>query len=192
MATRTLFVMFCLSVVAGAQTPQLNQPPLAPGAYVKSGDQWVKLEPTVSSGGGAKHVAKMFVPGLTPQIVWTFRKAEASVQLSQTKPQFYIRRSPNLPDIPGQMPRDFVIVRFDKKKDHRELQASSGGNALTFKAGLSQDRLPDVVVEPVSEGLFVLSPKADLAPGEYLITQGMGNSGMDFGISSLKSGPKKK
>jgi hypothetical protein len=42
---------------------------------------------------------------------------------------------PGMPYAPSG--RDMVIVRFDQKKDHRELQTTSGGNMFTFKAGLS-------------------------------------------------------
>jgi len=35
-----------------------------------------------------------------------------------------------------------LIARFDKKKDHRELQVTTEGNMFTFKAGMDKNRTP--------------------------------------------------
>ena len=54
---------------------------------------------------------------------------------------------------------------------------------FTFKSGLSKDRTPEITVQTVSEGVFVVTPNRDLAPGEYLLTfSALGTSGYDFGI----------
>jgi hypothetical protein len=54
---------------------------------------------------------------------------------------------------------------------------------LTLKSGISRERMPDVSVNTISDGTFILSPKEDLKPGEYLLTfSSMGISGYDFGI----------
>jgi hypothetical protein len=95
----------------------------------------------------------------------------------------YVRELPALANIAGRSERDLIIVRFDKKKDHRELQTTSGGNMFTFKAGLSKDRTPDITTKSVAEGVFMVTPSADLQPGEYLLTfSAMGNNGYDFSI----------
>jgi hypothetical protein len=132
-------------------------------------------------------MAKVFVPGLTPQMVWTFRGAEAPVQITERRPVFYVKQNPALADIPGRSMRDLIIVRFDKKKDHRELQTTSGGNMLTFKAGFSKDRMPDITTTRISESTFSVTPTQDLQPGEYFVTFGaMGSSGFDFGVAPEK------
>jgi hypothetical protein len=139
------------------------------------------------AGGGATHMAKMFVPGLTPQVVWTFRGAEAPVQIFEPRPSFYIKQSPYLANVPGQSERDIVLVRFDKKKDHRELQTTSGGNVLTFKSGLSKEKTPDITVTRLSESTFKIVPNSDLQPAEYFLTFGSsGATGYDFGITGKK------
>jgi hypothetical protein len=128
-------------------------------------------------------MGKMFVPGLTPQVVWTFRGAAAPIQISEKRPTFYVKELPSLTNIAGRSGRDLVIVRFDKKKDHRELQVTNGGNMFTFKAGLSKDRVPDIQVKTISDGIFSVTPNEDLKPGEYLLTfEAMGGNGCDFGI----------
>ena len=95
---------------------------LSDGFYYQTPQGWQKLEQLTMAGGGLKHVGKMFVPGLTPQMVWTFRGAESPVQITDKRPTFCIKEFPQLADIAGRSGRDLLIVRFDKKKDHRELQ----------------------------------------------------------------------
>jgi hypothetical protein len=140
------------------------------------------------AGGGAKHVGKMFVPGLTPQMVWTFRDAEAPVQVSDSLPRFcfkLIAMPPGIPYAPSG--RDILIARFDEKKDHRELQTTSGGNMFTFKSGLSADRMPAVEITELDSSTYLVSPKEPLKNGEYLLTNSsLGTTGYDFGFHSSK------
>lgn len=136
------------------------------------------------AGGGLKHVGKLFVPGPTPQFVWTFRGAEAPIQILERRPIFYVKELPELTSIAGRSERDLVMVRFDKKRDHRELQTTNCGNMFTFKAGLSKDRTPDITIKVIAEGVFMVTPNQDLQPGEYLLTfSAMGFTGYDFGIT---------
>jgi hypothetical protein len=159
---------------------------LQPGTYYWAGNAWTPMQPITMSGGGAKHVAKAFVPGLTPQVVWTFRDSEALVQIRGQNPLFCVKVWPVMAGTPyTSSARDIVIVRFDKKKDHRELQTTNGGNMFTFKAGLSKDRMPDIDVNTLDVGTYLISPRSPLQVGEYLLsTSSMGLSGYDFGLSS--------
>jgi hypothetical protein len=156
---------------------------LSDGFYFKTSQGWQKLEPLSMAGGGLKHMGKMFVPGLTPQMVWTFRGAESPAQLVDKRPTFCIKEFPQLAGVAGRSGRDLLIVRFDKKKDHRELQTTNGGNMFTFKAGLSKDRMPDITTKTIADGIFMVTPTEDLKPGEYMVTfSALGNTGYDFGI----------
>jgi len=141
------------------------------------------MDQTMMVGGGAKHMGKMFVPGLTPQMVYTFRDAHSPAQVSGAKPTFYVVQAPFMANVPGQSSRDVVIVRFDVKKDHRELQVTSGASAFTMKAGFSKERAPEITVTRISDSAFSIVPTQDLKPGEYLLTfGGTGTSGWDFGV----------
>jgi len=180
MAILLAVVLFCAAQETAA--PQDVQS-LSDGFYYKTPQSWEKLEPLSMAGGGLKHAGKMFVPGLTPQFVWTFRGAAAPVQIEDKRPTFYIKELPTLTTIAGRTERDLIIIRFDKKKDHRELQTTSGGNMFTFKSGISKERLPDIITKTVSDGIFTVTPSDDLKPGEYMVTfSALGNSGYDFGI----------
>ena len=181
---RLVLSQLAISILSAAQNtvPQDVQS-LADGFYYKTPQGWQKLEPISMAGGGLKHVGKMFVPGLTPQMVWTFRDAESPVQIENKRPTFCIKEMPVLAGIAGRSARDLLIVRFDKKKDHRELQTTSGGNMFTFKAGVSKERMPAIVTKTMAEGVFIVTPSEDLKPGEYMLTfAALGNSGYDFGI----------
>ncbi len=84
-------------------------------------------------------MAKMLVPGLTPLMVWTFHGGRAPVQVQDGKPLFCVK----LMVVPAGVPfavngRNLTIVKLDEKSDHRELQTTSGGNFVTYKAGLEK------------------------------------------------------
>ncbi len=191
--------LFVLSVYGTTAIPQAPAPTitasqsdaaakLQPGAYLWNGSSWSSMQTINMAGGGAKHMGKMFVPGLTPQIVWTFHDASAPVHLGNGKPIFCVKFyavQPGMPFAPSG--RDIVIARFDEKKDHRELQTTSGGNMFTFKAGLSKERTPDIEVTSINASTYLVTPKDALRPGEYLLsTSSMGISGYDFGFHPPK------
>jgi len=85
---------------------------LSDGFYYKTRKSWQKLEPLAMAGGGLKHMGKMFVPGLTPQMVWTFRDAESPVRITDKRPTFYIRELPQLADIAGRTYIALLIYRY--------------------------------------------------------------------------------
>jgi hypothetical protein len=181
-----------LAVVPGASaqsaSPEDAASKLQPGAYVWVNNSWTPMQQITMSGGGAKHVGKMFVPGLTPQMVWTFRDPKAPVQVDSGSPHFcfkFIALPAGTPYAPSG--RDIVIVRFDQKKDHRELQITSGASMFTFKAGLSKDRTPDLELTEVDSSTYLVSARALLSPGEYLLSgSSMGITGYDFGYHTSK------
>jgi len=177
--------LLALAVLSCFEQEKSDSLPPSEGVYSRDASGWQALKQISMVGGGLKHAGKMFVPGLTPQMVWTFRGAEAPVQLEEQRPTFYVRENPALEDVAGRSERDLVIVRLVWKKDHRELQTTNGGNMFTFKPGFSKDRLPDITVKRVAPGVFEVMPEANLKSGEYLLTfSAVGNHGYDFGITA--------
>lgn len=168
----------------GAQNPP-NVPgwPTDPGVYYGSTGHFLALEQQMMSGGGLKHAAKIFVPGLTPQMVYTFRGRHAPLQLADARPVFYIVQTPATVVVPGLSPQDAVLVRLKDAKGRREVQVTSGGSILTFKAGFSPEQTPRIKVSRVTPFLFTITPESDLKPGEYmLIFGGTGMEGYGFGV----------
>lgn len=171
--------------IALSDTQKEQAAKLSPGTYWWNADHWVAMEQLSFAGAGMKHAAKMFVPGLTPQIVYTFRGAAAPVQVG-TDPVFCTK----LYAAPAATPysptfRDITIARFDEKKDHRELQITSGGNFITFKSGVSKERLTEIDLTQVDDVTAIFSPRVRLKDGEYIISATtIGLSGYDFGHHS--------
>jgi hypothetical protein len=186
-----VLVLIGLSAVTSfgqAPDPKDEAAKLQPGAYYWTGLVWEPMQQISMSGGGLKKAAKLFVPGLTPQMVWTFRDARAPVELKEDRPLFcykFLEVPPGTPYAPSS--RNIVIARFDEKKDHRELQTSSGASMFTFKAGLGKDRTPEIVVTNISPSLAIIALKEPLPPGEYLLTDtSIAISGYDFGFHPAK------
>lgn len=184
-------VMACCAIALALVAPcrgqdspiPLDIQSLSDGFYYKTAQGWQRLESITMAGGGLSHAGKMFVPGLTPQMVWTFRGTESPAQISDKRPKFCVKESPALANIAGRSRRDLLIIRFDKKKDHRELQTTTGGNMFTFKAGLGKDRTPEINTEAIADGVFIITENEDLKPGEYMVTfSSLGLTGYDFGI----------
>jgi hypothetical protein len=71
--------------------PQSAAAKLQPGTYLWTGKEWQAMQSITMSGGGGKHMAKMLVPGLTPQMVWTFHGGRAPVQVQDGKPLFCVK-----------------------------------------------------------------------------------------------------
>ncbi len=148
------------------------------GAYYKAKDGWQKLELLTTTGSNI-HVNALTLHGGAKQI---YRGAEAPVQLSDRRPVFYIKTTPDKEQQLAVAARDTVIVFLSKKEDHRELQTVKSG--LTgVKSGMDKKLLPDVTLHSINNLMFTVTPNQDLAPGEYLLTwNAMGSVGYDFGI----------
>ena len=63
-----VLVCFAAAVVAQSPDPKAAALQLQPGAYVWTGLAWNPMQQITLAGGGSKHMAKMFVPGLTPSL----------------------------------------------------------------------------------------------------------------------------
>jgi hypothetical protein len=94
-------------------------------------------------------------------------------------PSFYFYFAPEGTDTtqPGAFvadvtnPSEFVLARMKAKSDHRELVLSKTGTAWftpgKTKSGVPQEDRIDTEVEKVAPGVFRVTPKRLLAPGEY-------------------------
>ena len=82
-------------VTSAAQADVLSTLPQSAGFYYQTSQGWQKLEPLSMAGGGLTHMGKMFVPGLTPQMVWTFRDAESPVQITEKNRHSVLRNCLN-------------------------------------------------------------------------------------------------
>jgi hypothetical protein len=163
-------VLLGLCVVSIAQDS--TEPP-DHGAYYKAKDGWQKLELLAATGRKV---------GAFSGVIVSYRGVEAPVQLSDRRPVFYIKTTPDKEVLMEVAARNALIVLLDKKKDHRELQTVKSG-LFGAKAGLDKKQLPDVTLHAINKLMMTITPNQDLEPGEYLITwDSMGRAGYDFGI----------
>lgn len=117
------------------------------------------------------------------KVVVLYRDADAPVSTSGPRPEFRIEGQTQT------APRDIVIVRLERKKDHRELQVAKVG----AYSGMSMEYPPEetVAVDPKQDGdALLLTPRQDLKPGEYILFAGTptgmpsGYGGYDFTVES--------
>src|SRR5277367_329125 len=87
------------------------------GAYYKAKEGWQKLELLTATG----MKVGAFSGGRD-----SFRGVEAPVQLSDRRPVFYLKTTPDKESWMANAARNIVIVLLDKKSDHRELQMEKG------------------------------------------------------------------
>ena len=121
---------------------------------------------------------------MTPRASWSSEGRKAQYRIADKKPVFYSTWSAN----------DAPLVRLKPGSDHddRNLKISSGSYAPfggSVKYGVrSEDKVDMEASEKDARGLYKLTPKEPLKPGEYgfVLTYGMaaGASGRvyDFGV----------
>ena len=110
-------ILLCLACSLGrAQTI-----PTDPGVYVENAGKWDKLFVASTSGEKSKGVAKTaFTGGIaSAKVVMLYRDPDAPVKTQGPRPVFRIIGPTET------APRAIVIVRLEKKKDHRELQVAT-------------------------------------------------------------------
>ncbi len=151
--------------------------PQGPGAYYRAAGAWQPMEQIVSSG--VDHPLVLFPVVLRARSL-KFRGAEAALKIANPRPTFLLRDVP-LPG--GGSARDVVLVRFDKKKDHRDLPVWPGRTVFHASDALPKSHVTELTVTRESASRFTVTPAKDLQPGEYILTFGMGEvGGYDFEV----------
>ncbi|AMK17792.1 MULTISPECIES: hypothetical protein [Sphingobium] len=160
--------------------------PLVPhpsGLYLLSESRMVRIDPTTSNqsktggilgyaftGGIASLSIKAVIPNVTARVrtgrgrpTFYFYFDEATRGLSQAgAPSLWLSG----PASAITSPNEFTLIRFDVKKDRRETRVGSM-NLAGAKAGvMDRDRIA-FDYEQVTPGVFKVTPKTDLAAGEY-------------------------
>lgn len=123
----------------------------------------------------------------------------ADLQLKTTKPVFFfyldissggLNTSSGVPSDPN----EFSLVRFSEHGDYREVTISKT-NTFSGKGGLSGEYIVEFKAEDLGNGVFKVTPAAELKKGEYgfyLINSGNSNTGsavgskfFDFGVNPI-------
>jgi hypothetical protein len=109
--------------------------------------------------------------------------AYAAVAIADARPTFYLRG-----DRPGNR---VYLMRGARKADFREFRFSRGRDIAEWMRFRGKD-LTALDVEPLEPGLAALRPRADLAPGEYVLVAVLEprfnaiRLAFDFGITSTR------
>ena len=149
------------------------------GIYLIQGSEFVQLEPSVYSGGKTGNKFGNAITTLIPRSEKAvIRSAKASQRLQVTMPvfQFYFEnRGAGLSNTGGMFsgfmngassPNEFVLVRMKVSTDEREIVI---GKSWTFsdRQGVQSKDTVDFSIEKLRTGVYKVTPKSPLTPGEY-------------------------
>ena len=157
-----------------------------------------QLTPTVSA---QNRIGGLFTSGLTyglskVKIKSNLPGTTASLQVSSPKPVFYLyldTKSGGLNTSSGvpSTPNEFAMVKFNIRSDNREVTIGKI-NIFGGKGGLSDEYVMAFDAEDLGNGVFKVTPKADLKNGEYAFylinsgnsntSSGVGSKFFDFGV----------
>src|ERR1700722_13670417 len=174
-------------VVTGAPvTSDPNLPPPEVGVYWKDGANFVLLQgkalSSVKAGGRA---GSFFTDGMRSEH-WDATVAGPTSQnrVKDRLPVFYFY----VPD--GDTAADYVLLKLEKKSDHREFQVGNFGGITGGKSGVKKDKQIEFKAEHVGIRIYRVTLNADLKAGEYGFFLGTGNqSNMSGGnLGSARSG----
>lgn len=174
---------------------QLVGLPCKQGYFYKSGTEWIELGSSSIVKAKLKGVEKTFLTGgfIGPGIDVVYEGPQARLKVTERRPTFYVH-------LPGQssfIDQHFfrsrtkqVIVQLHQKKSSRLLEISPTGLFTTLRGSrFKKKSMHETVVVRVSSDVIAITPKADLKPGEYLLTVlapgrhgAEGGHGYDFSV----------
>jgi hypothetical protein len=155
------------------------------GIYLRTGETYTPLEPTVFSGGKSGGV---FTSGLTMGIKkakWkaVVRTPRAGQRIQTTTPEFYFyfeNRSSGLNGSIGSLfgassPNEFVLARMQQGDDERQLIVGEFGVFGASSGTRSQDTIA-LAITRLEPGIYKVSPREPLPAGEYCFFYAAGAS----------------
>lgn len=162
-------------VVAGTSPISVdsNLPPPEVGVYWRNEGKFVLVQgqavTNTKTGGKA---GSLFTNGLRNQH-WdaTIEGHTSKNVIRDRQPIFYLY----VPD--GDDSSDYLLIRLNKKSDHREFQIGSFGGITGGKSGVQKDKEIPFHAEHVGLRTYkVTLPDESLKPGEYAFFMGTGQS----------------
>jgi hypothetical protein len=160
-------------IAATSATPMTVDPNLPPpevGVYWKDRANFVLLQgqalTNTKAGGKA---GSFFTNGMRNQH-WdaTLAGPTSKNVVRERRPLFYLY----VPD--GSDGADYVLIKLNKKSDHREFQVGSFGGITGGKSGVKKDKELGFKAEHVGIRMYKVTLDEDLKPGEYAFFMGTG------------------
>jgi hypothetical protein len=162
-------------IAATSATPMTMDPNLPPpevGVYWKDRANFVLLQgqalTNTKAGGKA---GSLFTNGMRNQH-WdaTIGGPTSKNVVRERHPSFYLY----VPD--GSDAGDYVLIKLNKKSDHREFQVGSFGGITGGKSGVKKDKELGFKADHVGIRMYKVTLESDLKPGEYAFFMGTGQS----------------
>ncbi|HEY1470155.1 MAG TPA: hypothetical protein VGF61_14015 [Candidatus Acidoferrum sp.] len=173
-------------VAATAISSDPNLPPPEVGVYWKDGPNFVLLQGlTVTQAKVGGRAGSFFTNGMRSEH-WdaTVAGPTSKNRVKDRQPVFYFY----VPD--GDTAADYVLIKLEKKSDHREFQVGSFGGVTGGKSGVKKDKELPFHAEHVGIRAYKITLESTLKPGEYAFFLGTGaQSNMSGGgMGSARSG----
>lgn len=163
-----------------------NLPPPEVGVYWKDGQNFVLIQGmTLTQAKVGGRAGSFFTNGMRSEH-WdaTVAGPTSKNRVKDHQPIFYFY----VPD--GDTAADYVLIKLEKKSDHREFQVGSFGGVTGGKSGVKKDKEVSFHAEHVGIRVYKVTLESGLKPGEYAFFLGTGaQSNMSGGnMGSARSG----
>jgi hypothetical protein len=173
-------------VAATAISNDPNLPPPEVGVYWKDAQTFVLIQGmTVTQAKVGGRAGSFFTNGMRSEH-WdaTVAGPTSNNRVKDRQPVFYFY----VPD--GDTAADYVLIKLEKKSDHREFQVGSFGGVTGGKSGVKKDKEISFHAEHVGIRVYKVTLESGLKPGEYGFFLGTGaQSNMSGGnMGSARSG----
>lgn len=173
-------------VAATAISNDPNLPPPEVGVYWKDGQNFVLIQGmTLTQAKVGGRAGSFFTNGMRSEH-WdaTVAGPTSKNRVKDLRPVFYFY----VPD--GDTAADYVLIKLEKKSDHREFQVGSFGGITGGKSGVKKEKEVLFHAEHVGIRIYRITLDSDLNPGEYAFFLGTGaQSNMSGGnMGSARSG----
>jgi hypothetical protein len=163
------------TIVTATSTPMTIDPNLPPpevGVYWKDGANFILIpgQAVTNAKVGGK-AGSFFTDGLRNQH-WdaTLNGPTSNNRVRESHAVFYLY----VPD--GSSSSDYILIKLNKKSDHREFQIGSFGGVSGGKSGVKKDKEIEIKSEHVGIRTYKVTLEEDLKPGEYGFFMGSGQS----------------
>jgi hypothetical protein len=169
-------------IIVGGGTAVSNDPNLPPpevGVYWKNGNAFVLIEgQAISRSKVGGKAGSFFTNGMRSEH-WdaTLNGPASNHVVNERLPLFYIY----VPD--GSSSSDFVLIRLEKKGDHREFEIGSFGGITGGKSGVKRDKEVEFTAEHAGLRTYKIKLAQGMKPGEYAFFMGTGQQGTMSGGS---------
>jgi hypothetical protein len=174
-----------LLVSGGAAIPQAPAVPeglpAAAGVYYHGETGWITLARPVmaeTKTQGMEHFLDTYGwSNLNRTIV--FQGSAAGIRIMDPRPTLYVRGVGSAQDV--------LIAQLARKKDTREIQASSTNASVNNKEGFKRGNIYIVTTTALAKDLYSVTPEENLKPGEYLLVFGHAETAFEFAV---QTGPR--